>query len=725
MDYQVALSHQFSIFPLVGGADPALGKRPAHAWSIFRQRHPTDAELRRWFDALGYTAYGIVCGHISRLIVLDFDVKRVARAFRRRFPHLCDTLIVESGCRGTPHIYWRVDFPVKTCRLKGGDLKAEGSYVVGFGSVIGDHHWQISQGRPIRSITAEELAEVLAFLKVDTLPKVTSLPTTDNLLSIGDLPVIYRGLVKQTGERNNMLFQVACLTRDVGQSQAWAVEMLADVHARMPPLDGSVIRESYERRYKEALATIASAYSRPPRRLVEDIRTPAGSRLPNALRETLLQQPDGPAILRTLEGLLLKGIEAGQLLTEKLVCHLLKGIVGRHSIRKALQAVLSGDTPLFMRFVRKCPTNKNASFCLTSSGQDGSALAGGGPEGDADMHRPAQEYIMPDVTDLCKLLDIECLPGDPIQLQDLNSRRSYREALERELIRKRPGVYHQAWLAARLGISDRSIRRYHKHLGIRSRRCYVEIPLGWYNLQDTLMRVGDEPLTGGRYLLDDLGQAYPPFREIAAQLLKKGRRVVYRTQTANVYWIGEEEPVHITQRLNRQGYQRQEYAVLSFDQLPEEPGPVQLNWLDLLDQPPLPSPTPAPQVMEPIYVVPPPHVRQRSPSPPEVYEPRQPRSARFYERPLPDPAEEDVARWVHKRLAEMSLSNARRLVDLYGRSVVSTALSRTLWFQEQGKIYAPVGFMITISRLLWRERHGFHVPCPVFAGQPNRQHKER
>ncbi len=43
----------------------------------------------------------------------------------QKFPHLMNTYIVKSGGRDTPHLYFEVDFPVRTTKIRGGDLKAE------------------------------------------------------------------------------------------------------------------------------------------------------------------------------------------------------------------------------------------------------------------------------------------------------------------------------------------------------------------------------------------------------------------------------------------------------------------------------------------------------------------------------------------------------------------------------------------------------------------------
>jgi hypothetical protein len=152
-----AQSRQISLIPLIGGDDPTTGKRPVLPWKAYQTQQPTLAEVQHWLDN-GLSAYGIVCGQVSGIIVLDIDDSDVAVALANRFPRLMNTYTVRSGMRGTPHIYWHVDFPVKSQSVLGGDLKAEGSYVVGAGSEIAGRVWQIENDSPIWPITQAQFA---------------------------------------------------------------------------------------------------------------------------------------------------------------------------------------------------------------------------------------------------------------------------------------------------------------------------------------------------------------------------------------------------------------------------------------------------------------------------------------------------------------------------------------------------------------------------------------
>src|SRR5690606_16698219 len=131
---------------------------------------------------------------------------------------------------------------------------------------------------------------------------------------------------------------------------------------------------------------------------------------------------------------------------------------------------------------------------------------------------------------------------DPITLEDVSSSRRYRQALHRALLRRRPGVYSQALLGARLGVSSRSIRRYHREMDVRSQPTYTESPVLWSTIEQIPQAAERERFgicAGGQFLIDDSGKRWPLKREIAASLLRQGRQVSYMRQGCNYYWCGD------------------------------------------------------------------------------------------------------------------------------------------------------------------------------------------
>src|SRR6185369_4325900 len=67
-----ARARGWSVIPLIGGADASYGKRAKRAWKNYMKRRASEAEIERWFQT-AKSAYGIVCGQVSQLLVIDFD----------------------------------------------------------------------------------------------------------------------------------------------------------------------------------------------------------------------------------------------------------------------------------------------------------------------------------------------------------------------------------------------------------------------------------------------------------------------------------------------------------------------------------------------------------------------------------------------------------------------------------------------------------------------------
>lgn len=794
--YDITLNYVqngFSVIPLRGGDDAALGKQPALAsWKVYQTRRPTAEELRFWFVEEGYTAYGLLGGLISQAVFLDEDMLGMVAALGQQVPPtLLETRQIRSGFRGGLHLYWRTPFDVKGRKLVGGELRGAGQYVVGEGSCIAGKVWEVAADRPIRSISPAELAAVLKCLEIPQLdgvsyyippsvtyqmeqrrlvaagqareldaraqraktqmaalraiesaplerPKVEGRPPE---LTPGAAAAMYRKGVQGTGYRNMTLFNVACLLRDAGYSRDWVAAALIEVHVNEPPRMGQP-QENPARRRKEAERTIESAYTRAPRpsRWQESSEEPV-SRLDNSAREAILQRPDGTAILRVLEGAILKGIQPGvTCFTEKELVILLKGVVGRHSILLALKAYNEAEIPLFEMVkntsVRSCPPDKTHWL---SAFQEGvvSALAGvgglgeGSAEAEKPSHRPARLYRFPSPAEICAWSGVKPSGGDPIQLADVMDEHVYRQALEREFIKRRPNQYSQALLSHRLGVSTRTLRRYHKVIPIRSRHCYTIIPLDWENMDSVPLACDweDFGLKGGCFLQDDTGKRWPAKREIAQKLLSKGYGVEYYRQEVNLYWYGEREPILPAAMM---GYQMRKVAGKSVrpsleQQVREITEAIGRQPKIALPLPPTQHLTPmAAPIAEAIYVKP--YIRPNPPSPP-LASPIVPptRSQRYYRQPLEDTQGEYVAQKVAATIPKLSLVNARRLVDAYGVESVKPTLYRTTKLLERQRLRNPAGYLITAARVKWQVLHHWQAGayCPEFKAEPQRKARRK
>jgi hypothetical protein len=551
------LTRGWSVITLIGGSDVDIGKRPAVPWQRYQKQRPTFDEVQQWFERDLCSAYGVVCGKVSRLIVIDLDTPQAVDQFNQAFPELTHTFTVQSGIRGTPHLYFQVDFPVKTCKLKGGDLKGEGSYVVGPGSSIAGQTWQIVRDEPVRPLSKDELKAILRLLKLSDTAS-NSLDTLSVRLDrkpSGTFAEGYRRAVQQTGERNNTLFHFGRQMRDTGHSKADVIQQLVDLHARQTARDAQ-IHETYERRYREALRTIDSVYTRVPQ-TARSTPTPAihaadqadpqehASRLSNRLRERLLQQSDGTAFLRTYEGLRLKGVRPGQIITRPEMFSLLRGIVGEHSIKRTLlivspngQSLLPRITPDGNHATHLKPLKSSATKCFVDTQKPPESHLT--PTARA-AHRLRKQYQMPSDKELCQWLGIEpeASPQDPIRMEDLQSVRLYRQQLEYELIRRRAGQYPMGWLADRLGVSPRTIYSYHRDTEIEVTACFDSEPITWFNLQQKLPNALLAKRAGidlrGCYLEDEQGKKYPIRARIAQFLLARKYRLWFKRRRFNFY----------------------------------------------------------------------------------------------------------------------------------------------------------------------------------------------
>ncbi|MBK8024967.1 MAG: hypothetical protein IPK19_27005, partial [Chloroflexi bacterium] len=135
-------------------------------------------------------------------------------------------------------------------------------------------------------------------------------------------------------------------------------------------------------------------------------------------------------------------------------------------------------------------------------------------------------YRMPSIDELRTWLGVQPTAGDPVEIDELRSPKTYRQALEREFIRRRPGQYPQAWLAQRLGVSTRSIYNYHRAEGIVAEPCFITTPLNLNNYERMLPPPGMAKRIGlntrGRFIEDETGKRYPALIGVAQRLMGQG-----------------------------------------------------------------------------------------------------------------------------------------------------------------------------------------------------------
>lgn len=520
----------YSVIPLRGSSDPAQPKSPAVSWKAYQQRRASESEIHSWVDRLG--AVGIVTGRISGLAVLDFDHPSLYERFELAHPELCQTRQVETrrGC----HLYFYLPSHLSTRSQKGDrvDWLWEGCYVVAPSSVINGHRYKLCRGGSPRTLSAQDLRQIEAFLgSVGHSPLQTDKPQNDIVsgdsapLSDLDLIGLYHMLCKQKGSRNQALFETCLAARDMGSPEGEVSRLLAEVHADNQKT-GAI--ESPIDRYREAVATIHSAFSRPPRKR----NNSESPQLPNTVREALLGQKQ-TYLVRTIEALRLADISSGMWFTEGQARELLSGIVGQHSIRLSLVSGIFErlDSPSGLPIKRASGLNQTGiSQCFEITLTKPKLNLRG---------RPTRYYRMPSNIELTAQLGVRLTRiSDPLKYKDLSSAKTTRQALHRGFIARKPGKYPSLWLAKRLGVSVKTKCRYDKNSGIQVQPTYLETPLHWGNLNEI---PGEDLELGGICLLDDQRKKYPARVSIASRLLKAGRKISLLRRTINHYSISREK----------------------------------------------------------------------------------------------------------------------------------------------------------------------------------------
>jgi hypothetical protein len=740
------LSLGWSVIPL-----RRQSKAAGVAWSIYQHRLPTGDELAAWFNSSEY-GLAIVTGRVSRLAVLDFDSLKQYDTFKAELPHLAHTYAVRTR-RGL-HLYYRTPAGVfvPSRKAAGADWKGEGGYVVAPPTCINGHLYERCNSLPARELSQDELRQIEHFLCVP--PMQECIPTT-GAAAPEDAVATYRQRVHRLGSRNTALYHTARTLKQVGQGEQQVIAALAVVHAQEPP-SGPHRAESFEQRYTEAIRTIASAFkSRWYFPSAESNQTIA---VDQALREHLLQRNkvEGTAFLRVYEGLLMQGVQPDAVLSYAQLYRTLAGLgIGRRAIQHALTASTPDGRRLLQPLAPTTPHPSQAEVIGMHSYkplEEQPETPNGVPAPKCTrIGRLAKRYRIPSIAELCDWLGVTPAGGsDAITAADLASPSHYRQALQREFIRRYPGRYSLGLLAQRLSVSKRTLLRYHQNASICSLPTYDTLTeIGWLNLDEIPAWKRGAP---SRYCLEDRGgRRYPARRPTAEWLLGRGRRLWLRQRGYNYYWLGEPPvrdiartliasspaahslPAFLTeQRVERlqahlqtaieQGKTLQELSLNQLERLCRQPTPPERQ-LRLLDAPAKP------------------------PKPPKVRR----KTDRYYQRPLPDSGQERLAERVHaytnpERYTDhelqtllgnvppqstnrrgLSLVNARKLVDTYGVEAVNRTLNKALWMERTlgaGRITSPAGFLILASRVEWRRLNPQALRTPQFRPVQTRKRRQ-
>jgi len=528
---------------------PEFAKHPAVRWQIYQTRPPSKSEIDGWFITGNYTGIAIVTGNISRLVVLDFDSPDLYTDFCATYPHLAKSYTVNT--RRGKHIYYSLIPSLQvppTIHGDGIDLQSEGAYVIAPPTTIQGFTYTVDLDIPLHRLIPADIAIIQAYVRqkkasISPKSKTIASPPPAHAMSIDQLERIY--LESLTMGRNNALFWVSCLARDYGISQTSFANQLVNTHASQPTPNHHH-HETFISRQREARATIASAYSHPPRPIKPHNRL--APQLPNRLREIMLQHKL-MGVLRTIEALRIAGIAPHTQFTATQAIEHTKGIIGRDTIRTALntQSPITG-THLFQ--TPRAPRVPNGiaidhDLLVTNSCE----LVTVKKSGINAKGRPSVVYTMPSNDDLFAYFDQKPVKqSDTLTPDDLKSVRKTRMTLHQKFLTRLPGRWSVQSFANRLGLTTRTIRNYHKNdQNFRGVALHNSAPVRWGSISD---QFDAEFPHKGFFLTDSDHKKYPAKAGIAKVLLAKRQHVVLHERIPNFWWYGSADVPPISAKYN-------------------------------------------------------------------------------------------------------------------------------------------------------------------------------
>jgi hypothetical protein len=270
----------WSVFPLgldkrppcISGTHPDGSPRRL-GWKVYQTRHASTAEILRWQQQYHPSAYAVITGAISNLLILDFDIdgaggKETLERLRLH-PH------VQTGSGGY-HVYFQYPgwyVPTQSSKSKkelgrrwpGLDIRADGGYGAFCGrNRSGSYVWLRDPVPDALTLLPDELRDLLGLLhtpEARTVPEEQEHPTPllkRKMTSLADVLINKYVREARLRGRNNAGFDLACQLRDNGFAQAEAESALRLYARRVPATNTKGKYEDYTE--TEALASVESAY---------------------------------------------------------------------------------------------------------------------------------------------------------------------------------------------------------------------------------------------------------------------------------------------------------------------------------------------------------------------------------------------------------------------------------------------------------------------------------
>lgn len=491
----------YSVIPVHGDNAPAEPKKPAIKWRPYQKRIASSAEIAAAFDER-FTALGIVCGRVSRLLVIDFDDQRSYRRFCMHLPQYAGTFSVKTrrGC----HLYFRSDELVPSHQFDGGDIKGERSYVIAPPSRIGGFAYRAMNKLPAIHLERSDIDKLLNYFHVRSAVRVVPGRIIRERSDI-DFARLYGRLAGQIG-RNNALYRVASIAREGGLSQSDVEKRLVPMHVKQPAQAGHR-REKVNERLLEAQRSIASAFRG------GSFAQAGRLGIPNSVRERLLRAQRSSIVPRLLDALSLADWkeDAGFTLSEAVTVARRVGLS-----RKSVLQALTGDRSIFNG--RHIIARRYAEY-LDKRGLNAKKRG-----------RPVQlVFRVPSVGRLLAVLNVAWTPSDVLRESDLRTAKAYRQALHRGYIQRLNPQLPMRNLAERIGASARTIRRYNRDLRVQVTACIERLQLARRTVGCLPKRTRDieRKATAGYWLETAEGARYPAWQHIGVKLLKEADKAIW------------------------------------------------------------------------------------------------------------------------------------------------------------------------------------------------------
>lgn len=490
----------YSVIPIRGDTSVAEPKKPAIKWRAYQRRVASRRELDSMFDGRAW-ALAVVCGQVSRLLVIDFDDHLRYQRFCRHMPQYADSYTVKT--RRGYHVYFRTREKVPSHQFDGGDIKGERSYVVAPPSVIAGYEYKAVKRHETIELDDKGVQAILNYFHVRPAASGRGGLITQ-VAANADISAMYDRLYPVIG-RNNALYRCAC----VGQREGLSGDEIEKALLRRHVVSQGWGKHKYESaadRFREGRQTIASALRRG--HLVQE----DGEGIPNSVRERLLQEQRSSVTARLLDIMVIAGWRAESYFCARDAVDVCK----RFGLsRKSVLAALTGECSGFNG--RHIISRRYVEY-----------LDIGGPNA-GKRGRPVQLlFQVPSVARLLDVLGVRWSPSDLLSRGDLASGAAYRRALHREYVKRQCPGLPMSVMARRLGLNARTLRRYNAQLGVHVCERVGRFRLSWDTLKCLPRRERDQVRnqTPGYWLALGENCRFPAWRHIGASLLRRGADAV-------------------------------------------------------------------------------------------------------------------------------------------------------------------------------------------------------